>query len=131
MSAVEYPEILAIDDEVALLRLVEAYLSRSGLRVVACESAPEGLALLAASPRRFAAAVLDLHVPGIEPRTMLEQVRTLAPDLPLLLFSGYPFDLRTVPALSQGPVIFLQKPFLPRKLLEAIYKLTGEPAPVA
>jgi two-component system, NtrC family, C4-dicarboxylate transport response regulator DctD len=128
---VENPEILAVDDEVALLGLVKTYLGRSGFQVVACSSAPEALALLEASPHRFAAAIFDVHIPGMEPRAMLEQARRLAPALPLLLFSGAPFDPRTVPALNQGPMAFLQKPFLPSKLLEAIQKLTSGSAPVA
>jgi hypothetical protein len=52
----------------------------------------------------------------------------LNPSVFMLLCSGFPFDLFGFPEKIRRQVRFLQKPFLPRALLQAIEELLGPPS---
>lgn len=114
--------ILLIDDEEALLRLLGVVLHRHGHVVVASATAREGLNLLRADST-IGAAVLDMSLPDMSGAAALDEIFSIAPHLPVLVASGSPVcreDLRLDPGRKVG---FLQKPFPPRALLEALDEL--------
>ena len=111
------PCLLLVDDEEALAELLKRYLERLGYQVDACSDPEAALRLLDANPTRYALLVTDLILPAMSGEQLLERSRERAPGLPAIIASGYPYQPRT------PGVEFLQKPFLPKMLAEAIERM--------
>jgi DNA-binding NtrC family response regulator len=109
--------LLLVDDEAALLELLKKYLERLGYEVDACTGSADALALFKADPLRYSLVLTDLTLPGINGEEMLNQMRASNPALRAVVASGYPYVPRS------KHVSFLQKPFLPKMLADAIEKL--------
>jgi DNA-binding NtrC family response regulator len=108
--------LLIIDDETTLLDLLRRYLERMGYEVEIFADPTEALISFEADPQRFAMVITDLTLPGMDGEEMIERMRKLHPKLPALISSGRPYEPR-LPRTS-----FLQKPFLPKMLLEEVEK---------
>ncbi|MGD1095186.1 MAG: response regulator [Bryobacteraceae bacterium] len=113
--------LLLVDDEGALLELLKKYLERLGFEVDACMTPQDALAQFETDPARYDLVLTDLTLPGMNGEEMLERMRSLNPNLRAILASGYPYHPRS------ASVDFLQKPFLPRMLAEAIDKILKAP----
>ena len=108
--------LLIVDDEPNLLDLLRRYLGRLGYQVETCGNADDAIALFQAEPDRFSMAITDLSLPGLNGEELIERLRQIRPGLPALITSGYPYQPRI------AGVGFLQKPFLPQMLVEAVEK---------
>ncbi len=113
--------LLLVDDETALVDLLKRYLERCGLQVESCTDPQTALQLMQADPGSFSLLITDLTLPGMSGEELVERVRAIRPGLPVIVASGYPYEPR-----AQG-VEFLQKPFLPRMLVEAIGRILAVP----
>lgn len=111
------PCLLIVDDETALAELLKKYLQRLGYQVEACTHPDAALALLDANPQRYTLLVTDLTLPGMNGEELLKRSRERAPALRAIIVSGYPYQPR-----AEG-VEFLQKPFVPRVLAEAVERM--------
>ena len=111
------PCLLLVDDEDALAQLLKKYLERLGYQVDACTHPRDALGLLDANPGRYALLVTDLTLPDMDGEQLLERSRERAPLLRAIISSGYPYQPR-----APG-VEFLQKPFLPKMLGDAVERL--------
>jgi DNA-binding response OmpR family regulator len=109
--------LLLVDDEPALLGLLKAYLERLGYRVDGRPDAQTALSLFESDPTRYALVLTDLTLPGINGEEMIARMRALNPELAAIVSSGYPYEP------SGKKVVFLQKPYVPKMLAEAIEKL--------
>ena len=105
--------LLIVDDEPNLLDLLRRYLGRLGYEVVTCGNPQDALALFQATPDRFSLAITDLSLPALNGEELIERMRLIRPGLPAIITSGYPYQPR-------AGVGFLQKPFLPKMLAEAV-----------
>jgi len=110
--------ILVVDDEAALLRLLDLYLSRQGHTVVTCATATAGLAAL--DEQAFDAAVLDHWLPDMDGTELILEVLTRRPGIPVLVSSGSLMDLAALGLPETATVRLLQKPYAPKALLEAL-----------
>jgi DNA-binding NtrC family response regulator len=108
--------LLIVDDEQTLLDLVERYLGRLGYQVEAYSDSRVALAQFQAAPDRYSMAITDLSLPGLSGEELIEQLRQIRPGLPAIITSGYHYEPRA------AGVGFLQKPFLPQMLAEAVEK---------
>jgi two-component system cell cycle sensor histidine kinase/response regulator CckA len=106
--------ILLVDDEPALLDLLKKYLERLEYQVEACLSAEAALERFAADPLRYALVITDLTLDGMNGEDMLDRMRAIRPSIKAILASGYPHVPRS------RKTTFLQKPFPPKALAEAI-----------
>ena len=111
------PCVLLVDDEAALTELLKKYLERLGYRVEACTHPEAALALLDAHPKRYALLVTDLTLPVMNGEELVMRSRERAPALPAIIVSGYPYEPQAM------GVEFLQKPFIPKMLAEAIQRM--------
>ncbi len=114
--------ILLVEDEESLRSLLARFLSRAGYEVLAAGAGEEALRIFTAEPDRFAAAIVDLTLPDMSGEALLTRLRESRPDLPVVVSSG---TARTTAEFAHGaaPVRFLQKPFLPVRLAEALAEM--------
>src|SRR5256884_463658 len=106
------PRILLVDDETNIRKMVGALLQSEGFETA---EAANGSAALAAVEREAPDAVLlDLMMPGgPDGLATLEQLKRLAPDVPVVMMSGKASLTDAVRATKLGAVQFLEKPLTP------------------
>jgi DNA-binding NtrC family response regulator len=109
--------LLLVDDEAALVDLLKKYLERLGFQVRTCTDPHAAVQVLEAEPHRFSLVVTDLTLPGMSGEEMVERMRAIRPGLPAIIASGYAYQPR-----AHG-VEFLQKPFPPKMLADAIHRI--------
>jgi len=115
--------ILVVDDEPPLRRLMQAFLQRMGYEVVICGDATTAHAEFDRQPGRFHLVVADLSLPDQPGQEMALAMLLRQPGLRILLCSGYPFELETLPEDCQWHFASLQKPFVPSMLTSAVREL--------
>ena len=115
--------LLLVDDEVSLLKLMETFLGRIGYTVVSHTSAAAALGRFEADPGEFGLIVADLTMPEMSGDQMALRMIDLNPKVRVLLCSGYPFDLRSLPEPVRAQFSVLQKPFIPKMLTGAVEEL--------
>ena len=102
-------KILVIDDDPKDRGLVSAALEERGYEVMLAENGRTGLALC--HRQQIDGVVLDLRMPEIDGRSVLQQLRTLHPSLPVIVFSGERTDDVEEDVLNRGATAFIQKAF--------------------
>src|SRR5580658_906038 len=106
--------LLLVDDEAALAELLKRYLERLGYQVDAFTTPGDALARFGVEPMSYALVVTDLTLSGMNGEELIVRLRESNPRLGAIIASGYPYEPRA------ANVIFLQKPFLPGMLAEAV-----------
>ena len=81
--------ILYIDDDDALVFLIQRSLERRGIHVSGYTDQREALAALRANPAAFDLVVTDYNMPGMSGLDVAREVRAIRPDLPLAIASGF------------------------------------------
>jgi DNA-binding NtrC family response regulator len=107
---------LVVDDEPALLSLLVRFLERASYPVRSAPSGEAALPLFQGEPEIFGLVITDMTMDGMGGEELIQKVRAVRADIPAILMSGYPY----VPQMPK--VSFLQKPFLPAMLIEAVQK---------
>jgi nitrogen-specific signal transduction histidine kinase/ActR/RegA family two-component response regulator len=112
--------ILAVDDELDVLHVLEEMLASLGYEPVGFNSSREALEAVRANPRRFDAVVSDEVMPEMTGTQMSIELRKLNPGLPIVIASGYGgagFETR---ALSAGVNRVLKKPYRMGDIAESL-----------
>jgi DNA-binding NtrC family response regulator len=117
--------LLLIDDEPAQRRLVTAIGARAGWWVRGApdvDAAAEMLREKGEVP--IDAILLDHWLPGPAGSEIIEQIRAVRPDLPLLVMTAQTSVAVAVEAMRAGAADFLVKPIAPDRLLAALNAAT-------
>ena len=112
------PRILVIDDEPRLLQVIESFLSLEGFAVMCAQSAEAGLRLLADEAPNI--VVIDINMPGIDGLEVCRRIKSRAPHIPVLIFSGRGSERDRERAHAAGASDFVQKPFNLQELVGLI-----------
>jgi CheY-like chemotaxis protein len=128
MSGTPSNRILLVEDEPALLDLLDRFLGRLGYEVEPCRNSEGAWESYSAQPEAYALVLTDLTLPGMSGEEMARRILNLCPDARVLLCSGYPFDVGVF-GNSASRVAFLQKPFVPKMLEKCIRQLIPAPEP--
>ncbi len=110
--------ILMVDDEEMLLNLGQTVLSAFGYKVITANGGARALELFGQSGGKIHLVITDLVMPGMSGRELVEQLRKVAPRVPILCTSGY---LRS--ATETGDDHYLRKPFTSQELLRKVKQL--------
>ncbi len=119
-------QILLVDDDVAVRKTAVLTLQSLGYEVTMASDGTVALELLRASPGRFDLVLLDLRMPKLSGEATFDELRKLAPTLPVLVWSGYGDEQAVAAMLRKGAVGFIQKPYripeLSRLVEQAIHR---------
>jgi two-component system KDP operon response regulator KdpE len=108
------PEVLVIDDEIQIRRLLRVTLEAGGFAVRDCDCGQVGLSEIAF--RRPEIVVLDLGLPDVPGVEVLRRLREWT-QVPVLILSVLGHEDDKVAALDAGADDYLTKPFNGRELL--------------
>lgn len=111
------PEILIIDDEAAIRKLLEITLSSNEYSVKEATSAKEGLIMAANHPPDL--IILDLGLPDKNGHEVLKELRQWY-TLPVIILSVQSAEEDIISALDNGANDYLSKPFRTGELLARI-----------
>lgn len=115
--------ILVIDDEEAVQNVVKDQLEMLGYEVLQALNGEKGVGLFQEAHREIDAVLLDIIMPGLSSRETLQQLRSINPDVRVLLISGYSDDDRVKNLRDIGAMGFLHKPFKVGELAKSIAEI--------
>ena len=110
-------DVLVVDDEADIRDLVAGILSDEGYAVRTAIDSESALAAIRA--RKPALLVLDIWMAGggMDGLELLDHVKSLDADLPVIMISGHGNIETAVSAIKRGAYEFLEKPFKSDRLL--------------
>src|ERR1700754_623642 len=110
-------DILVVDDKADIRELVAGILSDEGYAVRTAADSEQALAAIKA--RKPALLILDIWMQGggMDGLELLDLVKTLDADLPVIMISGHGNIETAVSAIKRGAYDFLEKPFKSDRLL--------------
>ena len=118
MSASEnQPNILLVDDDEAVRNLLMTAAKSRGWQPVAADTGDEGCLLLTSHVK---AVVLDHGLPDGDGVQMLDRLRKIRPDVPVIMLTGHNDAETAVRALRAGADDYLTKPFELERLFSVI-----------
>jgi len=112
-----------VDDEPSLVRLLDRFLTQRGFQVDSCLGSAEALEKVAAAPARYALVIADVNMPGMPGDELALLIAGLSDSVRILLTSGLPFSTASFPDGVRQRAAFLQKPFLPKMIVDEVEKL--------
>ena len=110
--------VLVVDDEKNYLIVLEDLLEDEGYDVYTASSGVEALEIIQAQP--VDTVLSDIKMPGMTGIDLLERIRTVDPDLPVILMTAYAEVDQAVEAMKKGALDHLQKPFDNRDVKRAV-----------
>jgi len=120
--------VMYVDDDQALVFLVQRLLRRRGYRVSGFNDPHAAADALRAAPHDYHLLVTDYNMPGYSGVDLLLEVRTIRPDLPVALASGHVTTEIEQAALAAGARALIHKPNDVQELCDTVDRLVnGEP----
>jgi len=118
--------LMLIDDEPAQSRLISAIAARDGWRTIVASDAETAIAMLGTREgMQLAAILLDQWVPGDDACTLIAELKSRRPALPILMLTTSASPLLAVEAMRAGASDYLVKPVSPDRLMEALRAVTA------
>jgi len=120
-------KVLVIDDEQGIRSLLDMLLSRKGYGVVLADGGRKGLELF--RRERPDVIVLDLNMPEMDGVAVLQQVRSLNPDQPVIILTGAGTPEKEQRVHALGVSEFVEKEFSMHRLGDALKRVLKTPDP--
>lgn len=103
--------VLLVDDEETVRDVGSRMLEAAGFPVIVAADGVEALEIARERRREIACVVLDLSMPRLGGEDVLRELQQLAPDLPVILSSGYD-EQEATSGIGSGEIAgFVQKPY--------------------
>jgi two-component system, OmpR family, response regulator RegX3 len=131
MTATAGRTVLLVDDEPALVDVLEQYLCDDGFTVVRAADGPTALELF--EQHRPDLVLLDINLPGFPGTEVLRKMRAVR-DVPIIMVTGRVDEVDRVVGLELGADDYVGKPFSPREVVarvKSVLRRTERPAAAA
>lgn len=112
--------ILLVDDEKLIRDLGSRILRDAGYTVFTASDGKEALDVFRGKAGEISLVVLDVVMPGMGGKQCLAELLAIAPDLKVVIASGYSPDVATHDALTAGAKGFVNKPYNIRRMMEVV-----------
>ena len=122
-------KILVVDDEVLVTLGCRRILAKAGYEVATACTGQEGLNR--ALEGSFDLAVIDLRLPDLDGMELVRSLRRQRPNTAIVIITGYGTVPSAVEAMRLGVAEYIEKPFTPDELAQAVGRACAavEPAP--
>ena len=111
-------KILIVDDDPAVLKVLEMRLEAENYSVTAVTDGHEALDLR--SQLFFDLALIDYQLKGSTGVELMEKLHETDPELPVIILTAYGTIKRAVAAIQKGAVSYLTKPFEDAELIHQV-----------
>jgi len=124
--------ILLVDDEETVRTYVKALLRNDGFEILEASDGLEALESIKQLRGSIDLLLTDVRMPRMDGLALAHAVTDMFPEIPVLFISGYSLDIDAEksrhPTKNCG---FVQKPFFPKVLLDAVRKCLDSPKQVS
>lgn len=103
--------VLLVDDDETILTMSRVLLSHLGYTVLVASSGNEGVEVFKKHKDDVALVLSDFAMPGLNGMETLQVLRSMVPNLPVILISGYSAEQVMDDKYLEKPDIFLKKPY--------------------
>ena len=114
-------ELLLVEDDAKIAEFIIAGMRESGYEVEHATTGPEGLRL--AKAKNHDAAVIDIMLPGMDGLRLIEEMRAVGRETPVIILSAKRTVDDRVRGLRAGGDDYLPKPFAFAELLARVQAL--------
>jgi CheY-like chemotaxis protein len=119
--------ILLVDDETAITDISRRTLEKYGYRVLIAHDGVDALTLYARQTAEIKAVVTDLEMPFLDGFGLVQAIKRIQPEAPILIATGRDSEDNNNEKLEQlreaGVARFLTKPFTSHTLLDSVHGL--------
>jgi len=112
------PKILIVDDEARILLLLQSLLKANGYEAVTAKDGNS--ALDAVKNDTFDLVISDLRMSPMDGLTLFKEIKSLQPELPVILLTAYASVETAIEALKNGAFDYLSKPFKVDEMLDTV-----------
>ncbi len=115
--------ILVVDDEEYILNADKAMLNELGYEVLLANGGKEALRVFDENKDRINLLILDLIMPDLSGEIVYDRIKSLRPDIRVILSSGYSIEGQAESILKRGCDGFIQKPYNLNQLADKIKRI--------
>jgi PAS domain S-box-containing protein len=112
--------VLVVDDDPMVRDVTGRILQVVGYDVAAVATRADAIAALREQREQICCVVMDLTMPDTTPDQLLEALRRVRPDIPVVAVSGFADPSRVSNVVNSPGVVFLQKPYSIQQLSQAV-----------
>lgn len=113
-------KVLLIDDDIMVRDTLQDIFEAEKIKVLSAADGTAGLHLFKTCQDDIGLILLDLSMPGISSQETFEALRTMQPNIPIILCSGYSEHEINTAFVDQTYDGFIQKPFEVNQIIDAI-----------
>ncbi len=117
--------ILLVDDEPMIIEVGKEMISILGYDVITAPSGMEALEIVETQNKRIDLFIVDMIMPQMNGGELFDKLKSLNPDVKIILSSGYSIDGEARQIINRGCKGFIQKPFTMSQLGEKIRDVLG------
>ncbi|MFQ5822647.1 MAG: HD domain-containing phosphohydrolase [bacterium] len=111
-------KVLVVDDEKNICKVCYDSLSNAGYEVETTSNPNTAIKKFSRNP--FDLVLTDIKMPQINGLKLVQKLKTISPDLPVVVMTGYATLETAVKAVNEGVSNFVRKPFSLEELLSAV-----------
>ena len=115
--------VLLVDDEEVVIDVGVQMLQKFGFHVLSAGNGGEAIEIFKRKRDEILLVILDLIMPDMGGGEVFDRLKKIAPDVNVLLSSGYSLDGKAKDILNRGCSGFIQKPFNMHQLMEKILEI--------
>ncbi|MCK5842666.1 MAG: transporter substrate-binding domain-containing protein, partial [Candidatus Sabulitectum sp.] len=116
-------KVLIIDDDASSLKLIAAHLEHDDHSVTAIEDSVEAVSVFQNGD--FDLVITDMAMPDVSGEELAQQIKSISPDTPILMITGFAVLLRDKYHYPKGISFIVGKPFTLGELRSGIRKALG------
>ena len=116
----KHKRILIVDAEEAIRKLLHQKLSKEGYLCQEASNADEALSMIEDNPP--ALAILDIKIPGKLGAELLREIKTIYPDIAVIMTSAVNDTRIAVECMKQGAYDYLIKPFSTNEVTLSVHR---------
>ena len=113
--------VLIVDDEIDIRESLEFVLKKAKYLVTTADSGSAAVA--AAKASRFDLVVTDLRMPGMDGAETISAIRAFAPEIPILVATGYASEEAAADFMRRGARDYIRKPFDLEEFLAVVKRI--------
>jgi PAS domain S-box-containing protein len=118
--------VLVVDDQEPVRKVARSMLERFGYTVLTARDGVEAVEIFKQHHEAIRLVISDLSMPRMNGWETLSALRTLRPDIPVILASGYDEARAMASKTEEQPQAFLPKPFMMQTLKQTLEQVLGD-----